>query len=193
MKAFDQVFDPIREKLADAQAYWSRLTQRERTLVSVAGGAVLVFALLLTFVSFNSAATTYRRRTEEKLKKLAEVQQLAASYREAEGARQALEQQLTQSDIRLRSYVLEKGNSVGLDIPIMNPKPEVALDDDGKIVESAIELTLTEISLPKLVSFLSTVESGPGLVKVRYLRLEPRPAQELLTANLIVATYKMKP
>ena len=64
--------------------------------------------------------------------------------------------------------------------------------EGSKIVESAVELTLTDVKLNRLVDFLTAVEAGPGIVKVKYLRLEPRPAQETVTAWLTVATYKLK-
>jgi general secretion pathway protein M len=53
-------------------------------------------------------------------------------------------------------------------------------------------VTLTDVKLNRLVDFLQAVEAGPGIVKVKYLRLEPRPAQETVTAWLTVATYKLK-
>ena len=55
-----------------------------------------------------------------------------------------------------------------------------------------MELTFTDVDLRKLTDFLRTVESGPGMVKVKYLRLEPRPATDTLTAWATIATYKLK-
>jgi general secretion pathway protein M len=55
-----------------------------------------------------------------------------------------------------------------------------------------VELTFTDVDLRKLYDFLTSVESGPGVVKVKSLRLEPRSASETLTAWTTVATYKMK-
>ncbi|MFZ5471064.1 MAG: type II secretion system protein GspM [Myxococcota bacterium] len=181
----------LKALIADAQTAFGRLTERERRLVSLAAAAVACFVVFLVLFSFSSAAGTYRRRTEDKLRKLAEVQALAASYREAEQTRQGVERNLTASNIRLISYLEEKGTAAGLDIPTMNPKADVAIGD-GKIMESAVELTLTDITLGRLVDFLSSVERGPGVVKVKYLRIEPRVAQENLTAWVTIATYRMK-
>jgi general secretion pathway protein M len=43
-----------------------------------------------------------------------------------------------------------------------------------------------------LVEFLQAIENGPGVVKVKYLRLEPRPQNETITAWLTIATYRLK-
>ena len=40
--------------------------------------------------------------------------------------------------------------------------------------------------------FLTAVEAGPGIVKVKNLRVEPRVEQESVTAWVTVATYRLK-
>jgi len=60
------------------------------------------------------------------------------------------------------------------------------------IVESTVELTLTDVPLSKLVAFLALVERGPGVVRVKSLRIEPRLKENVLTAWATVATYKLK-
>ncbi len=185
----------LRERLRavwqETATRFARLTPRERRLVVGVGGAVGVFVLFLIFISFTTGAASTRRRTQEKLRKLGEVQALAQSYREAEAAREAVEQQLSQSDVRLLTYVQEKGEASGLPVPTMNPKPAVELAD-GAIVENAVEVTLTDITLRDLTTFLSNIEAGPGVVKVKFLRVEPRPANGNLTAWATIATYRMK-
>jgi general secretion pathway protein M len=184
--------NPIRQLLNDLRARFEQLSAREKRLVMAAGGAVLLFILFITVVSFSNSANAHRRRTQEKLAKLQEVQQLAASYNQATAARNAIEQQLTSLDVRLLSYISDKASAAGLDAPNMTPKGEVALGGDSKIMESSMELTFTDVDLRKLTDFLRSVESGPGIVKVKYLRIEPRPATDTLTAWATVATYKLK-
>jgi general secretion pathway protein M len=183
--------DRLRALLSDAQASFQRLTERERRLVVIAGSALGVFVLFSILISFASTAAGYRRRTEEKLNKLTEVQTLAASYREAEQNRQAMERQLTTNKLSLISYLEEKGTAAGLNIPAMNPKPEASIAD-GKIIESAVELTLTDIPLNRMVDFLSAVERGPGVVKVKLLRVEPRTSNQTMTVWATIATYRLK-
>lgn len=182
----------LRELITQVQTWFERLSARERRLVTIAGGAVLAFVLFVTIFSFSNTASRYRARTSDKLAKLQEVQSLAASYREAQQARQAVEQQLTAQDVRLITYIEDKATTAGIEVPTMSPKGDVAIGD-GKIMESTVELTLTDVDLRKLTDFLRTVESGPGVVKVKNLRVEPRPSSNTLTAWVAVSTYKMKP
>ncbi len=184
--------EQLKALLSELQARFQGLTARERRLVLMAGSAVGVFVLFLILFSFSASAAGYRRRTEEKLLKLRDVQTLAASYRESEQNRQVMERQLASSKVSLISYLEEKGTAAGLSIPAINPKPDAPIGD-GRIIESAVELTLTDISINRLVDFLTSVELGPGVVKVKYLRVEPRVKNETLTAWTTIATYHMKP
>jgi general secretion pathway protein M len=183
--------EKIRGLLNDAKAWFERLSSRERRMVLATGGAVSAFVLFVIIISFANTADGYRKRTDQKLAKLRQVQDLAASYREATQERQGVEQQLTGSDVRLMTYIEEKATQAGLTVPNMTPKNDVGIGD-GQIIESSVELTLTDVDLRKLHDFLSAVERGPGVVKVKSLRLEPRDASETLTAWTTVATYKMK-
>jgi general secretion pathway protein M len=182
----------MKELIARIQASFSTLSSRERRLVLIAGGAVLAFVVFMIVFSFSNKADAIRDRTLAKIRKLDEVQTLAAGFRDTESRRQAVESQLKASNIRLITYLEEKAQKAGLELPSINPKADVTLEGD-KIVESAVELSLTDVKLNRLVDFLTLVEQAPGgLVKVKNLRLEPRPSNETLTCWLTVATYKAK-
>lgn len=181
----------IRALIAYVQTWLGRLTTRERRMVFAAAAAVGIFIIGGILLSFSSAASATRRRTADKIEKLQEVQALAASYRDAQQTRQNVERQLQQSNVQLISYIEDKGTNAGLDIRTMTPKGEVPRGD-GRIIESSVEVTLTDVELGKLVSFLGEVERGPGVVKVTRLRLEPRPEQQTITAWATISTYTMR-
>jgi general secretion pathway protein M len=183
--------NPFRQLTTELRSRWDQISPREQRLLMVAGGAVLAFIIFITLFSFSSSANKYRIRTQEKQAKLQQVQELAASYNQATAARNALEAQLSNSDVSLLTYISDKATAAGLEAPNMNPKGEQGVGD-GKIVESSVDLTFTDVDLRKLTDFLRSVESGPGIVKVKYLRIEPRPASDTLTAWTTVSTYKLK-
>lgn len=185
----------MRERLriiwSDLQVWYLRLTPRERVLVGSAGGATVVVVTFVTLFLLASSADATRRRTESKLQRLAEAEQLASGYAEAERVRKQAEAALTSSDVSLITYVGDKGTQAGLEIPSLNPKGDIPVGD-GRIVESSVELTLTDVALPKLVDFLNSLEQGPGVVRVTFLRIEPRPKDGVLTAWTTVTAYRLK-
>jgi len=183
--------EQLKALLAEVQSRFQQLSPRERRLVTLAGSAVAAFLFLILLFSFSNTAAGYRRRTDQKLIKFREVQALAATYREAEQARQHIEQQLTANNVSLVSYVEDKGTSAGLSIPTLTPKGDVPLAE-GRIIESSVEIMMPDVRIDKLVNFLNDVERGPGVIKVKYLRVEPRASAENLTAWATIATYRMK-
>ena len=183
--------DRLRLLWAELQAWFLRLNPRERVMVTTAGGATLVVVTFVTLFLLSSSADATRHRTQSKLQRLAEAEQLAAGYSEAERVRKQAEAALTSSDVSLPTFVDEKGRKAGLEIPSLNPKGDIPVGD-GRIIESSVELTLTDVSLPKLVDFLGTLEQGPGVVRVTFLRIEPRPKDGVLTAWTTVTSYRLK-
>jgi general secretion pathway protein M len=183
--------DAIKNLFSPLQARWAQLSTREQRLLLLMGGAVSLFILFVIIFSFSSSAASTTRRTEAKLSQLRQVQELAANYNQAEQQRRAAEQQLSRGDFRLISYLEERASQAGVSINSMNPKPDVTLAD-GRIQESAVDVTLTDVNARQLVDFLNSVEGGPGVVKVKYVRVEPRPANDNVTAWATVSTYRLK-
>jgi general secretion pathway protein M len=185
----------MRERLrvlwSDLQGWYGRLTARERVLVGSAGGAGGVFLVFLVLYLLSSSAAATRKRTESKLLRLAEAEQLATGYAEAERARKQAEAALTAGEFSLMTDLSDKGTRAGIFIPTLNPRGEVPVGD-GRILESDVELTLTDVQLTKVVTFLSSVEQGPGVVRVKFLRIEPRTKDGVLTAWTTVASYRLK-
>jgi general secretion pathway protein M len=152
---------------------------------------VSVFLVFVILFTFSARADATRRRITEKMRKLEEAKVLAAGYSEAEASRKAAEQRLSTSDVRLITFLEEKGTESGLELPALNPRGDVPVGD-GRIIESSVGLDFTDIPLARLTSFLERVERGPGVVKVKYLRLEPRPSEEKISASLTISAYHLK-
>src|SRR5690606_13230243 len=131
-----------------------------------------------------------RSRTENKREQLEQVRALAGNYSQAQAQRRAAEQQLSASNVRLLSLLEERATQAGLTIPTMTPRGEAPVGD-GREPGPRVHPTLTDITVRELVDFLSAVERGPGVVQTSYLRIEPRPQAENLTANVNVSAYRL--
>src|SRR5438270_6637375 len=159
----------MKELLAKLQASFATLSQRDRRIAIGASAGLVLLILYLVVHSFSARADAIRSRTMQNLRRLDDVQSLAMGFRDAESKRLAVETQLKASNIRLLTYLEEKATKSGLELPSINPKADVTLEGE-KIVESAVELSLTDVKLNRLLDFLQSVESAPGgLVKVKYL------------------------
>jgi general secretion pathway protein M len=173
------------------QSSFAALSSREKRMVGGAAAAVACFLVFMVIFTFGNKADAIRKRTAEKISKLDEVQTLASGYRDAKARQDALEAQLRASNVRLVSYLEDKAKPAGIELPSINPKADSPIEG-SKIVESSVEVTLSDVKLNRLVDFLQAVEQGPGIVKVKNLRLEPRVAQETVTAWVTISTYRIK-
>jgi general secretion pathway protein M len=183
--------ESLKTAWANALAAFGRLSERERKLVTIGGIALLAFILFFATFSFINTGAKYRRTTASKLEMLREAQELAQSYDQAQAARREAERDLTANTVSLTSYLEDVGNDAGLQIPAMNPKGDVPIGD-GQIIESSVEVTLTDVNVRNLYDFLTNAERGPGVVKVKYLRVEPRANDQTVTAWATIATYRLK-
>lgn len=181
----------LRTFIESMGSWFGALSQRERRLVAVGLVAAAGFLVFATALGFSNKATVLQKRITEKNRKLVEMQSLATSYAQARAAQDAFAQRLNANTVKLLSWVEECGGKSGLDIPSMTSKPDQSLEGD-KLVESAVELTLTDVKLNRLVDFLNAVESGPGVVKVKQLKFEPKLKEDTVTAWATIATWKLK-
>ncbi len=179
----------LRQLLSDANAAYSRLTARERGLVALAAGALVL--LLIGLVAFTVSGAVSRReaRIRGKSVQLEQIAKLTAGYRADEMRRQELERQLRDNKTKLFSYLDDLAKRQKIEIGGMNDKGAAPLSE--KVVASSVEVTFTRISLDKMIKFLQEVETGQGLVKVTRLQLRPRTDEPVLDAWLVLATYTL--
>jgi len=181
----------IRQLISDASAALGRLSPRERGLVGLAGGAVLVFVVAIFALTVSRKVDQREARIKLKLQQLEEVAKLTVGFRAQEAERTDLERRLRDNKVRLFTYLDELSKKDGIAIGGMNDKGTQALEGT-KINEQSVEVTFTRIPLDKLVKFLTEVEAGQGLVKVTRLRVTPRNDEPVLDAWLTVTTYTLE-
>jgi general secretion pathway protein M len=175
---------------ADAAAYLARLSPRERVLVTGAAVAVAAFLLLMVAGGISRAISAREDRIGRKTHLLSQVGKLAQGYRAAQAERASLEARLRQPAPPLMSFVSQTGQSLGVEVNDLRPGTPGAADG---IAEESVEVNLARIDLPRLARLLEGLEKGPGVVKVRRLRVTSRNDDPtLVDVTLLVATYQLK-
>lgn len=179
-------------QLDEIRNYYSRLSTRDRNLLTLMIGAVALFAIFLISTSIGRATSKRADRIEVKTQELKEVAQLTQGYRQAESERKEIETRLRDHAVRkLFSYLEDLGKKDGLDIGGMNDKGSAPVGDskDSKIMQQSVDVTLTHVELAKLTKFLNDVETNPGVVRVTRLQIRPRQDDAVLDAYFTVSTY----
>ncbi len=175
---------------ASAEAWLSRLAPRERVMVSAAGGAVVLFVILLVGTGISRSISAREARIEEKTRLLAQIGKLTQGYRQVQAERAALESRLKGPPVALMSFVAQTGQQLGVEVNDL--RPGTPGGSEG-VSEESVEVSLARIDLPKLARLLEGLERGPGVVKVRRLRVTTRSDDpQLVDVTLLVATYRLK-
>lgn len=181
----------FRRVLAELEAFFTRLSQRERVMVSAAGVTVVAFLVMLLATGISRATTARQDRIEEKTRVLAQVGHLAEAYRRAQTERLSLESRLRGATVPVMTHVSQTGQTLGVEVGDLRPSgaPE---ETDGIVAES-VEVSLPRIDPAKFGRFLQALEGGQGVVRVRRIRLGSRSDDpRLFDATIVVANYQLK-
>ncbi len=182
--------ETLRKLRASLEAFLARLSPRERVMVSAAAAAVVAFVVFLVATGVSRSLGARERRIEAKTEMLASIGKLTRGYRQAQAERQALEARLKGPPVQLMSFVSQTGAQAGVEVNDLRPgTPNTA---DG-LTEESVEVNLARIDLPRLARLVESLERGPGVVKVRKIRIATRNDDpSLVDVTLQVSTWQQK-
>src|SRR3954453_1574454 len=128
--------DRVRALLADLQAWLPGASPREKRLLAMASGGVLLFIVLIGWASFSSAINKAQLSVEEKHDDFDKISRLAPGYGAQEQERQLLEARLPQSPPALMSFVDTAAKNDGVDVGGMSDRGVIAGGQTGKPKET---------------------------------------------------------
>lgn len=174
---------------AEAQRYFSRLSQREQLLIGAAGLCFVIIVFFFVISTFMHSINHQEESIEEKLGSLQKVAVYSQSYAANERARKEMELKLSGPPVRLMSQLQQLAEKHSLTISAMNDRGE---QTKNKVKESLVELQIASASIADLTGLLNDIESSPQLMKVRKMRLRPITAENTsLNVSLTVGTYQL--
>jgi general secretion pathway protein M len=185
--------ETLRQLRSDLEAWFSRLSSRERVMVSLAGVAIAVFIVFMATMQVQRGIGRREASIDRKTQVLAQVGKLAQGYRAVQAERQQLEAKLKGPPVQLMSFVAQTGQRLGIEVNDLRPGAAAPSTANDRVVEETVEVNLAKLDLPKLAALLQELERGPGVVKVRRLALRSRnddPAA--VDVTIVVATYQLK-
>jgi general secretion pathway protein M len=182
--------ETLRRFRASIEAFTSRLSPRERVMVSAAVAAVAAFFLFLVITGVTRSISAREQRIQGKTDMLSQIGKLTRGYRQAQAERQSLDARLKGPPVQLMSFVSQTGAQSGVEVNDLRPgTPSTA---DG-LTEESVEVNLARIDLPRLARLVEALERGPGVVKVRKIRIATRNDDaNLVDVTLQVSTWQQK-
>ena len=183
--------DFLRKLRADVEAWLGKLSARERVMVAAAALGVALFMVWLVSMQISAGVTNREARIETKTKVLSQVGKLAEIYRRRQAERQTVEARLKGPPVQLMSYIAQTGATLGIEVTDL--RPSGAPTEAEGLREESVEVNLARVEPPRLGRLMQSLERGPGVVKVRRLRLTTRTDDpKLVDATFVVSTYQLK-
>lgn len=182
--------ESLRRLRANLESFLTRLSPRERVMVSTAAAAVSLFVLFLVVTGVSRSITARENRIGSKTEMLSQIGKLTRGYRQAQAERQSLEARLKGPPVQLMSFVSQTGTQSGVEVNDLRPGTPTTTEG---LTEDSVEVNLARIDLPRLARLVEALERGPGVVKVRKIRMATRNDDpKLVDVTLQVSTWQLK-
>jgi hypothetical protein len=177
------LFEPIR--LA-----YGRLTHREQ--LSVIVGCIAAAVVLIMGIAFavNSAITKAEHRVRVKTEQLKQVLSLQGEYKANKQRQGEQLRALGQSRVRLISLVESAAREAGVQIGQL--RPEDGDPSPEGVVESRVDLRMTDLSADRMHKFLELVEGFKGIVVVKRLKLNRPYRKDVVDVEMSISTFKLR-
>lgn len=168
------------------------LSRRERLML--AGGAGLLGLLVLWgAVGGVRERMAGRQASIERMEKsMEDLRRMAVEYRGLDAALHAVEAQISEASVDKVMGTLERiASEEGLGDRIESMKPRASGGNDPEYEEIGVDVHLTKMDTESLVRFLFKVDSAPGYIKVKRLKLAGKgePGSRTLDALVQVSTF----
>lgn len=180
----------LRQQLDPIRLAFGRLTQREQFMVFAGAGVGGLVLLLVVGLSVSVAIGRTEHRVKVKTNQLTQVLQLQGEYKARKAEREANLRQLGRNRGSLVSLVEEVARQSGVVIGQID-RDEGEAGPDG-IVEKRVDLRASGLSADKLEKFLSRLQSRPGLLIMRRMKVKKPYRKDTLDLELTVATYELR-
>jgi general secretion pathway protein M len=171
---------------------FERLSGREQIMVLVL--AVAVSTAFLGFGSFLIRRDLRRTeaRIEAKLGKIQEIVALRGDYQKRLSDQQQMADAIRKNgELRLLSYLEDLSKRTKIELGQASDRPG-RKSGSSPVVESSAEVLIKNVSMDRLYNFLTAIEEGNQLVKVRQLRIRTRfDDPKKLDANVTVGTFHL--
>jgi len=161
-----------------ALSAFQRLSGRERVMLGVALGALLIIGLYsLIWEPLVAARVGVIRRIDLEQRQLVAVQRMRERYIELQGQWQAARAAVTRPDqkIELFPHIEEAVSQVNISrdhIVSMTPQSRVIAETYR---QESVDLKLINLSLSQLVDLMYRIEKGPYPLRVTRLTIKKRP------------------
>lgn len=168
---------------------WNRMAPRERRLVMALGTAVCAFAMIVGGFLLVDSLQAIDESNDDAREALAAIAKHRDEYLEAKSRMVAQEVRIGNEPPQLAADLEAAAREAGLQIAETTPRP---VQPAGKrYVEHQTDVTLRQVGLKELATFLSRAETGRRLIMITRLHVKRRFSEgEKMDAQLSAIAFE---
>lgn len=173
--------------------FWSRLSPRERNLITALVVVFFVVGLGVLFVMRRDAFTASEERIAELRRGIQLTQTRGVAYQERKKEKSDRESLISSDPVVFTILLEEATKSVLIDKTTRQEEEKPPIPLEGRLLKRVMSFELRSVSLEELVKFLQALENQPGRVifterlKVR----SPSAVEDRLNVEVDLATWEM--
>jgi len=180
----------MNQLLARLNTAWNGLSNRERTLVGLAGGVIAFSILFLGIIQpIASLADNIENRVDAAEQQLLVMNRLRRQYDVVNAGLTQVEGQIRANHEQRNLLTLLESLAAQSSIRVDSMEERKAQDDE-KFKETRVEVRLKSVTLRDTVTYLHAIESSDQLLTVKSLRIKNRTDKSsLLDVTFNVSTF----
>ncbi|MFW5875663.1 MAG: hypothetical protein ACOCXM_02885 [Myxococcota bacterium] len=167
------------------QAY-ENLNQRERKLVTILGGVLVVVVVLLPLYLMSSAISDLEEENLAITEVLRDIDRARPMLRQRDAEREAAMRLYEKKAPPLGSFLEEMAGKQGITIREVNDQPEKEL---GKYRRRHVRVTLPNVGLAEVVRMMAAIENSPYPVAIERLHIDHFRTGDRYNVQLGVVAY----
>ncbi|HTM21366.1 MAG TPA: type II secretion system protein GspM [Kofleriaceae bacterium] len=174
--------DKLRER-------WERITPRERMLVMLLGGGLVVVLLAWVWLTISGGLDDLAAKNEQKRDALRQLDRYRRDKAMGLSETSAPKVEIPGQPIELESYLERISKDVGVQIPKYNNQPE---GTKGNYTQVSTKVQIQELDIAQLKDLLSRIETGGGgvvIVDELHVKRGFSQGNDKLQATLVVSTF----
>jgi general secretion pathway protein M len=168
---------------------WNRMAPRERRLVGILGGALVVALVVAVALITAQSLAELKDNNDASREALAAISKHRNEFLEAKSRMQAQEMRIGNEPPQLAADLESAAREVGIAIPENQPRP--AVPAGKRYLEHSVDVTLRQVDLMSLSKFLQKLETGRRVIVVSRMSLKRTFAEgDKLNVSLTATTWE---
>ena len=167
--------------------YWDNLSDRERRLLSITGGVLLLLVVFGTVWSTTSALAEVEEERDAIRRVLADIDRSADLLAKRDAERSAIEQRYRNKAPALAAYLESRAKDEGLEVRQVLEEPEKSLNGYRR---QSVRMSFNNVGLRPVMHLLTSIAEEPSPMSVERILIEHYSAGDSYKVDLGIAAYE---